>query len=194
MEEKEITAGEGFEIIQSMINVTRNKLADDGFYFIFWGWLVTISALTHYAGIYLKITNIDLIWAFSLPAGGLVSVIYSRMEHKEKKVRTHIDSYLGHLWTAILIAIFLVLIFMGMNGYRNTYFFLMVLYGIGSLVTGGLLNFRPLIVGSVFSFAFAALSVFVRDIDLFLCISGSLVCSHIVPGYILRSRYRSQNV
>ena len=29
-----------FETISAMINTAKNKLADDGFLFIFWGWLV----------------------------------------------------------------------------------------------------------------------------------------------------------
>ena len=73
-------------------------------------------------------------------------------------------------------------------------FFLMILYGISSFVTGGLLNFKPLIFGSLFSFGFAALSVFMSDIDMFLCISGALIFSHIIPGHLLRSSFKSQHV
>ncbi|MBL7931105.1 MAG: hypothetical protein JNL60_04365, partial [Bacteroidia bacterium] len=46
--EKEMSPVEGFAIIDSMINTAKNKLADDGFYFILWGWLVFIASVGNY--------------------------------------------------------------------------------------------------------------------------------------------------
>ena len=194
MEEKEINPTESLELINKMIDAAKNKLADDGFYFILWGWLVTVCALTHYTLIRMGVQKSDLVWAIFMPLGAIASLLYGRKESKTKKVKTYLDNYLAYLWGAFFIGMVLTLVLMPWNGYKHSYFFLMILYGISSFVTGGLLNFKPLIFGSLFSFGFAALSVFMSDIDMFLCISGALIFSHIIPGHLLRSSFKSQHV
>lgn len=194
MKEQEINPLESIKLINGMINTAKHKLADDGFYFIFWGWLVTISALSHYTMIRLGLPNGDWVWAILMPLGAIVSLIYGKKNSEKKNVKTYVDTYLAYLWGAFLIGLFLTLILMPWNGYKHSYFFLMILYGFSSFMTGGLLNFKPLLFGSLFSFAFAALSVFMSELDMFLCISGALIFSHIIPGHILRNKYKTQHV
>jgi hypothetical protein len=194
MEEREINPKESMAIINAMIDTAKNKLADDGFFFIFWGWLITFCAITHYITIRMEIPYGEWVWIIFPPLGGIVSMIYGRKQDKAKKVKTHIDTYLGYLWGGFLISMAITLIFMNWHGIKATYFFLMILYGLSTFVMGGFLNFKPMIIGSFFSFAFAGLSVFMGELDQLLCISGALLCSHIIPGHLLRSSFKSQNV
>ena len=131
------------------------------------------------------------VW-FTMPLGGIVSAVYGHKQGKAKKVKTHIDMYLGFLWGGFLIAMFITLAFGYAHGLKSTYFFLILLYGVATFISGGILNFKPLIYGSLFSFAFAVLSVFMGDIDQFLCISGALLCSYIIPGHLLRAKFKSE--
>ena len=192
MEEKEINPAESLAIINNMINTAKNKLADDGFYFIFWGWLVAICSIAHYITIKMGIANGHWVWIIFMPAGSIVSMYYGRKLNKSQKVKTYVDVYLVYLWGAFLIGMFITLILMPWNGYKQSYFFLMILYGISSFTTGGLLNFKPLVIGSLFSFLFAILTIFLPDLDMFLCLAGALLCSHIIPGHILNSKYKSK--
>jgi hypothetical protein len=193
MKENELNPAQSLDIIQTMINTAKNRLADDGFLLILWGWLVFSASLIHYGTITLGIANGGLVWAIGMPLGAVISIIYSiRKRKKEQQVRTYIDSYLGYVWTAFVTALFLTLIFMPVHSMKTTYFFLMILYGIATLISGGLLNFRPLIIGSLFSFLFAALSVFATEEQQFLCIAASLLFSYIIPGHLLQSKYKSQ--
>lgn len=191
--EKEMSPTEGFAIIDSMINTAKNKLADDGFYFILWGWLVFIASVTNYIAYKLESNIGEYAWWILLPLGGLVSVIYGWRQGKKEKVRTYIDTYLGYCWIAFGVALALTLVFMETNGYRASYFFLMLLYGMATVISGGLLNFRPLVIGGACSFAFALLSMFAGGMELFLCIAGALLSSYIVPGHMLKSKYKSQS-
>ncbi len=36
------------EVIASMIRKTTDDIREDGFVYLFWGWLVLVCALTHY--------------------------------------------------------------------------------------------------------------------------------------------------
>jgi len=192
MEEKEINPAESFDIIKSMIDKAKNKLADDGFLIIFWGWLVFISALINYACILFSINAGYYVWPVLMPLGGVVSFIYGMSQRKKERVKTYIDTYLGYSWSAFIIAMFVTLIFMPVHGVKITYFFLMLLYGMATLVSGGLLNFKPLIIGSLFSFAGAIISIFLESEQLLLCIAAALLFCYIIPGHLLRLQYKSQ--
>jgi hypothetical protein len=192
MEEKNIQPNESLAIINSMIDTAKNKIADDGFLFIFWGWNVLIASMIQYLTVKFDIPHGYLAWAILMPLGGIVSAVYGRNQRKKEKVRTYVDEYLGYNWSAFVIALFLTLIMANLNGWKESYFFIMMLYGIATYISGGLLRFRPLVIGSVFSFAFAVISVFAGEIDQLLCLSGALVCSYLIPGYMLRSKFRSQ--
>jgi len=182
---------DSFALINSMINTAKNKLADDGFLLIFWGWLVTLCALTHYITTKLNFEWGAWVWA-AMPLGGIFSAIYGFKQSKKEKVKTYIDTYLAYLWGGFIIALFITLAFGNVYGIKATYFFLMILYGIATFISGGILNFKPLIFGSLFAFAFAILSVFLGEMDQFLCISAALICSYIIPGHLLRAKHKSQ--
>lgn len=183
---------ESIRIIEEMILTAKNRLADDGFYIIFWGWLVFCAALINYAfwvfGSHLGF----YVWPVLMPLGAIVSVVTGKLRQSNKPVKSLVDTYLNFVWIAFGIGLALSLSFIAHNGMRSTYFFLMLLYGIATLVSGGLLAFRPLIVGSTVSFSMAILSMFVPQRELLLCIAMALLCSYIIPGHLLKRLYKKQ--
>lgn len=194
MENENFNPEQSFQVINSMINTAKHRLADDGFLFIFWGWLVMLSALFNYVMFKLDLEYGYWVWIVAMPLGGIVSVIYGSKQRKKAIVKTYIDTYLGYSWTAFGIALLVTLAFMPFHGIKHTYFFLMLIYGIATMVSGGLINFRPLIIGSLFSFVCAAASVFFSEADQLLIISVALLFSYIIPGHLLRAKFRSQHV
>ena len=186
-----LSVEKSFDTINAIINTAKNKLADDGFLFIFWGWLVCFSSLFHYVFLKLNLIGGEYIWAL-MPLGGIFSAIYAIKQSKKDSVKTYVDDYLKYLWIAFGISLLIALLSMPINGIKHTYFFLMVLYGFATMVSGGILNFRPLIIGSIFAFACALASNYFGTSEQLLWISLSLVCSYIVPGHMLRNQYKSE--
>src|SRR6218665_3566675 len=116
MEEKQLHPAESLEIINGMINTAKNKLADDGFLLIFWGWLIFSASLIQYIAILISFPYGEWVWKIFIPTGIAVSIIYGFKQQKKNKVRTYMDSYLGYSWTAFIVALSLTLIFMGVHG------------------------------------------------------------------------------
>lgn len=192
MEEKELQPNESLALIESMINTAKNKLADDGFYIIFWGWLVFVAALINYFSWLFNIQAGFLVWPILMPLGGIFSYFWGRQRDQKEKVKTHVESYIHYIWLSFGIAMGIALLFIGVHGMKTTYFFLMLLYAIATFSTGGLLSFRPLIIGSIASFVLAIVSNFIPDRELLLCLALSLLCSYIIPGHLLKAKYQSQ--
>ena len=194
MENKDFNPTESMQLINTMINTAKNKLADDGFLIIFWGWLVMVAALIQYIALKINFEHGEYVWAILMPLGGIFSAVYGYKQNKKKSVKTYVDTYLSYLWGAFGIALVLTLISMPQYGIKVTYFMLMILYGVATFICGGILNFKPLIIGSLFSFACAFLSNFCGEVDQLLIISLDLLCSYVIPGHLLRSKFRSQHV
>lgn len=192
MENSNLQLNESIDLINKMINNAKSKLADDGFLLIFWGWNVLVAALIHYATLKLNIQHGEYSWAILMPLGGIVSGIYGYKERKKAKVKTYVDSYLSYLWAAFGIGLVLTLVSMPQYGIKATYFILMLLYGMATFVCGGIINFKPLIIGGVFSFVCAFISNFFGQTDQLLLISIALIGSYIIPGHLLRSKFKSQ--
>jgi hypothetical protein len=66
--------------------------------------------------------------------------------------------------------------------------YLLVLYGIPTLITAGIKNFRPMLVGGIVCWISAILVVYVdRETDMLL-MALSAITAWLVPGLILRRR------
>ncbi|MCA6437418.1 MAG: hypothetical protein IM600_17450 [Bacteroidetes bacterium] len=192
MEDKQLNPNESIQLIEQMIRSTKNKLADDGVLLIFWGWLVVVSALVNYVGLQFQYENSGLVWAILMPVGGIFSALYGRYQNKQRNVKTALDGYLSYLWAGFGIALVITLVCGFSYGIKPVYFSLMILYGLATFVSGGLLGFKPLIYGGIASFICAVVSIFLSEMDQLLIIIIALLASYIIPGHLLRSKFKSQ--
>ena len=66
---------------------------------------------------------------------------------------------------------------------------LMMIYGIWLFVSGGTLEFRPLIIGGILNWGLALISFYLDFEYQLLALAAAVLLGYIVPGYMLRSRY-----
>ena len=189
-EEKELTAEESLLVIQGMINKAKQGLAeDDGKIWILWGWLVVLASMGQFAMILLGYEELSsLPWALMF-VGGIYTVIYSIKESKKTKVKTHVDEFMKYLWMSFGVSIVLMLYFCS----RDKGLIIpmcMVLYGIGTFVSGGVLKFKPLIIGGICCWVLAAVAFHLERLYQMPAISLAVIASYLVPGYMLRANYK----
>lgn len=79
-------------LIEEMISKAKNDINDNGLYFLFWGWLVFIAAISnYYLLVYTSFEYHSLPWMILMPFGGIVSgIIGFREKKKAPKVRTYV--------------------------------------------------------------------------------------------------------
>ena len=193
-DEKELSPKESLALIQSMINETRGEVANNSFYFLFWGWLVFACCLGQF---FLK-TYTDYPYHYAVwwltPIGGVVSGIYGARQSKKLRVKTFVDEALKYLWIAIAYS-YIVLVVIGIfesSRWQTAFSYYILLYAIGTFVTGSLLRFKPLIIGGLINFALSAISARF-SFDYQLLIAGlAILISYIIPGHLLRIRFQQQ--
>jgi hypothetical protein len=64
--------------------------------------------------------------------------------------------------------------------------FFILLYGLGTFISGSIIQFRPLVVGGIIAFILAIVSVFAPYDYQVLFAAGAILFSYIIPAYLLR--------
>ncbi len=191
--EPEFSPEESLKIIANMISKSKGSVADNSFYFLLWGWLVLVCCIGQYIlKVFLSNPNHSMVWLL-MPVGGIISGIYGSRQAKQLKSKTFVTEAIQILWMALGITFFVLIIinFAGFSwNYAFTYYILV--YAIGTFVTGKLLQFKPLIIGGLINFVLSAISIRFSFNDQLLLGALAILISYIIPGHLLRAKYQNQ--
>ncbi|MBL4710691.1 MAG: hypothetical protein JKY48_19880 [Flavobacteriales bacterium] len=178
------------EYIEEMIATTKGNLSSGSIHFLLWGWLVFIAALSNYIILnFTEYNNHWIPWPVLMGMGAVLAIYFGRKESKESVVVTKIDKMLIQLWAGFGITLAVVLFAMGAIGPTKVYPMLMALYGLGTFVSGGMLNFKPLQIGAVAAWVCAAIGFYQVQFDSqLILIAAAILFSYIIPGHLLASK------
>ncbi|HXB05673.1 MAG TPA: hypothetical protein VNW04_01120 [Puia sp.] len=183
---------DGLRVIQTMIDKTKNSVADNSFYFLLWGWLVLIGALLQYILFVIVKTPLHPV-AWNVMFIGFIASAIHGARAKGRSVRTYVDDGLKNIWLCLgVIQILVVFVFGRFGGWEYCYTAFILTYSIGCFLTGRLLRFGPLVWGAVACWALAVLTTYVGIETKMLLMAAAILISYIIPGHLLRREYKKQ--
>jgi hypothetical protein len=180
-------AEEGLKTIYEMIQSVKNRIGNNYLYYLIWGYLVLVASLSEYFLITLvKFEHHYLVWPVLMGLGVLISGVMALRQNRNTP-KTHIGNVMGYLWGGWLVSLFLFIFF---ANFREDYGLILpmilVMYGLGVFVSGGVVDFRPLIIGGIISWVTAAVAFFQPHSIQLLLLAFVVVAAYIVPGHMLR--------
>lgn len=187
--EKQFDEKQSLAVISEMIDNARERIADDGFFYLLWGYLVFAAAISHYILMEYVICDYPWIpWPVLMTLGGIFSAFAGYRKSAAARHKTFFDTAATYLWSAFLIALFMILGFTGSGQIDPlvTYPLIMIIYGIGTWVSGGILKFTPLIIGGVICWVLAGIAFFYPFNVQILLLALSILLSYIIPGHMLK--------
>lgn len=193
MEEKDISPEESLQLIQSMIGRARKRYTDNSFFFLLWGWITLFASLLHfYLGVYTSFEHPYIGWTLTI-VGGIISAIKGSQREKRSEVTNYTDKIYGWLWFSLGMAMFTI-IFNGdiVNWYVVP--FIMLFAGVGTLVSGVMMNFKPLQFGAIAFWALAIVSFRQPETYQMLLMALSVAVGYLLPGYIMKYNSRKNAV
>jgi len=179
-------------VIKEMIQVSKNKLKQDGILFIVWGWALFFVSLSGYIGRSFVLTftleNILKIFEIVPPLLAVAFTIYYIIKQR-KKVQTYIGNSLRYVWISLFVSMVLVNLIQ-FNVLKSINFelqhpIIMVLMAFAVTVTGGILRYRLIIIGGVVFGLLALIASHLKLQEQLLVESVAWIISFIVPGHIL---------
>lgn len=193
MENTPITPQQSLDIIQQMIHNARQEFKDNGFLYLLWGWLAFAAAAAHYVLLKAGYVYSFIPWMICMPAGAVVSIIYGMTVGKKqlRKARTWVDTVMAYTWSAFGVGMVVVLALGSQAvGFERSYPYVLLLYGMGTFISGGVMQFRWLIWGGVFCWILCGVAFFVDFEWQVLMVAAAMLVAYIIPGHILQYQYR----
>ena len=193
-EEKLITETESMQLISSMINKAKSRFGETGVLYLFWGWLVLICCLVQFTALYFfNNQNAYYIW-YATWLAPIYQVIYLRRFRKKRRVKTYTGEIIGFVWLVFVICIALIVfILIHLKAYSGINPAVLIMYGIPTFLSGVILKFKPLRIGGICCWVLSVFSVFAEYEFQLLCISLAVILAWIIPGYLLRAKFKKEN-
>lgn len=180
---------ESLRLIRSMIDKTRQGISVKAHYFLVWGWITFIALVSQF--ILKHIVQYEkhyMVWLLII-VGVVYSTIAGIRDGRREQHKTYIGESMRHLWMGMGIAFFILSVVLSKIGWNTSvYPFFIILYGLGTFISGNILKFKPLIIGGILAWGLAILAVFV-DYDYQMLVgAASILVSYIIPAYLLQQK------
>ena len=184
--QNQLNPSESLNIISKAINQTKENIKEQSFYYILWGWLISIASFANYLLlVFTDFRHSYFPWLVLIPMGWIISIVYSIKKEKTKRYETYLDTFLKNLWTVIGLS-FIGILFISFSLKVNPTSFILLLAGIGTLVSGLTMKFKPLSVGGIMLFIFSIVSLFVDKSDILLVNGIAIIIGYLIPAYLLK--------
>lgn len=197
MPEERFSPEQSLQLIGTMINKAKGRFSENGHLYLLWGWAVLVCSITQFILMkYVKWENHYLVW-LSMWLVLIYQAIYLSRRKKKEKVRTYTDEIIAVVWITFVVLMFLFGFLFGSLLGGEYYRFInpgfLALYGMPTVLSGTILRFRALIIGGLICWLLAILSVFIPYDYQLLLLAVAVVCAWIIPGYLLRKRFKNQH-
>ena len=195
MQQENFSPQDSLRVIQSMIDKTRRDMGNDSKYFLLWGWITFIACIGQFILKHVfEYEKHYLVWLLIIP-GIIISTIFGIKEERSRRVKTYLDDSMKYLWMGMGISFFVLSMILSRMGWGNNIFpFFILLYGLGTFVSGKFLQFIPLVAGGIIAWALAILSVFFNYDYQILFGAAAILFSYIIPAYMLRRKNNSSPI
>lgn len=183
----QFTPQQSLQLIQSMIEKTRQHMGANRFYFLLWGWIILLAILTQFVlKVVVQYRHHYLVWLLTFVAVA-ITIIHGRREGKKYRVRTYVGDSMGSLWMGVGISFFVMSFIISAGiGWRNAWPFMILMYGLGTFISGKILQFRPLVIGGVLNWIIAAGTVFLPYNYQLLAAAAAVIISYLIPAYLIK--------
>src|SRR5438270_4840201 len=111
MEEKQLSEQDSLQLITEMIQKTKHNFHESGTSAILWGSVVTVCGLVNFAE---RQWGFDIgfdVWLLTLVAV-IPQVYISIRESRQRKVLTHNEAVMNHVWIVYAISIFALVFYL----------------------------------------------------------------------------------
>ncbi len=192
MKDQILTHEESLQIIQSMINTAKNKISENGFYFLLWGALVIIACVAQFIMIKFDFgEKSNFVWMIMPLVGVPISLFYGFKQNKKETTKSHTDKLYGFLWLGFGITL-AIMIFVAVYSKISPIPFILALVGLATFVSGAIYKFTPLIIGGIIFWIACLACIAFKGPEQLLIDAVATFLGYILPGIILWKKSKKE--
>lgn len=192
MESNQLTPEQSLELITSVIQEAKSKFEENGLIYVFWGVLIAIASLSQFYLLSNGYQQINYYPYVLMPLGAIMTWFYIYQKKGKESKPNQVSRIIGYLWAAVSLNLLIVGCFMGAYLKINLIPVLLILIGIGILVSGGAIKSKVLIISGVL-INIAAFICFQIDWLYQPLVMGLLaIFAILIPGMILMNQHKKK--
>ncbi|TAG14548.1 MAG: hypothetical protein EAZ35_09115 [Sphingobacteriia bacterium] len=193
--EENFSAQHSLQLIENMINKAQNRMSDNGTLYLLWGWVVLICSSGQYLLMqFFASSKTGYIWLLTIIAG-LVQIIYLSKQKKGAVVKTYTDEIINYIWVSFGICMGIATFIMtNLGSWVVLYSFVLLFYGVPTFLSGIAMRFKPLVIGGIICWCLSIISTFIQQKEILLLLSIAVLSAWIIPGYLLRKKFKSAHI
>ena len=179
-----LSPAESLQLIAGVMAGTKEVVRPWRFVFLLWGWLIMSASLAFFV---LKEYTDFRLFFLPFPVLVLTGILFTFRHYRKLRHTSegHTDHFLKQLWTVLGFA-FVIVVLVSLIRQIPPFTYTMVIGGIGTLATGRIIRFKPLVAGGILFLALAVMSVFTADAYKPLLQAGAVLTGYLIPGYLLK--------
>lgn len=190
MEDKQLNEKESLELISRMIRNTQQKLEKgNGIPFLIWGYTaIAVSVLVWYFFSTTGNPQWNYLW-FLIPLIGFPLMMWF-IKKQEKGIKTYIDKIIAYVWIAFGVGAIVVSTSAMFFWSLPTLFIVILMMGIGTAITGLIINFKPIVFSGFAGILLSYLCLLTKGYDAILVFALIFLVMMVIPGHILNWKGR----
>jgi hypothetical protein len=194
MQQENFSPQQSLQLIDAMINKAKNRFSENGFLYLLWGWVIFASAVIHFICLTFNLfKNPEVVW-FSTMGAVIVQIIYLVRIKKKQAVKTYSDGIIDAIWICFGICMGILSFVIGKNNlWGYMYPLVFIFYGLPTFLSGVVMQFTPLKIGGIFCWILAIVATFVTPLYYLLLLPLAVLVAWIIPGYLLKSKFKNRN-
>jgi hypothetical protein len=189
MKEKQLTGEESFRLINRMILEAKGYFYESGLGGIIYGISIFICCMLAWL-FENKTMSFPFHPLFLLTPVFFIQAWVQYKEEKKKKAKTFTDEAIDYVWTGYFLSVFAALCGNFVNAGYIIITIVLLLTAFASLITGMITKFRYHIIAGLVCMLIAIASFFVQNANVYLLMAIMALMVWLVPGLILRARFR----
>ena len=194
MEEQNFSKEESLHLITKMINQAKNNYYESGMGCLLWGFTNLICFVLAYFQDTQRIKlpfNPFLLMIITF----ILQIYYDRKERKIKKAVNYEDEFHIYVWSAFGISVLILTVAGGFTSIGYVVLpVLLILFGIPTFISGCIKKFKPFIIGAILCWVLSIMAFINKgDYTSYFLVAGGAGVAWIIPGFILRSRFKKQS-
>jgi hypothetical protein len=185
-----LSSEESISIIENSLKQSSKQKTGASNYYILWGFILFTYYFIQFLNLHFKSVTTALIADNStllFALGGLLSFLQSKKDDKNETVIPLIEKVYKYGWIAASIGLGVVSFAFLKNFIEIHCFGVLLIFGLVNFIIGGVVGFKPLIIGGILSMLLCIVSVYCDLEYKFLMTALGILFSCAIPGIIMKS-------
>jgi hypothetical protein len=185
--QQDFTPQQSLQLIQEMIQKTKANMSYNRFYFLLWGWCILGAVLLQFIlKVWLVYRHHYIVWLITFIAL-FITIAHQRKVSKQQRTKTYVGESIGYLWMGVGISFFIMSFIISAGiGWLHAWPFMILMYGLGTFISGKILQFKPLVIGGILNWAIAMIAVWVPYDYQLLLAAAAIAISYLIPAYLIK--------